>query len=999
MFLTRLSIRQPVAVLFAVVIMVIAGISSLNKMNVDYLQENKNISILIQTVCIGADPGFIESEILKPIEKQLECVNNIKNVNSYAVEDDGYIILEINHGDDYKTVMADVKEKTGEILNKLPGETVIKEYINSNEPTIRLAVAGPQLYEKLKLISEDIVKPRLMEIEGVSQVSVTGSIEREIQVNLKRHRLSGLNLSIDSVANIVASQTTNVSGVNVSGSRNCTVRVRGQFEKIDQIRNITIPSSKGNVPLFTIADVIDTFKESGEWASFNSDKCIGLSVFKKAQASSIDVSEAVLNAVNKINSEFTDGTIISIISEKSKIFSDPINKLQINILLVIGLITVLTFLLYGDFWISIITSLSIIITVIVSLAGLQFINPSINIIILFGYEISIGIIVTFSSIVFNNIKRNFRSEVPVKNAIVAGISESIPSIVVPLLICTGLIISSQYVENSAFFYLKPSILVVILISFIAIFLVCTLIPVIMTDILKRWNENKNEDNRNIINILNSGYINVISSLMRFRILIALLAITSVVLTVKYLIPEHSDSYLPVIDEEVISIAVEMPSCRSNKNLKQIIDVIENRLSTISEINSIYSVSGSGQINNGRYSADIIINLKNKNEHKKSITEIINVINSNVSDIPDAKIVVREGGIVKKSDIRVDITGNDIKEIINIADKVKSISNSIPHLTDIEILSGETLKPEIKIVPDRLLLDKYGINMSTLADNIRSSLTGKECAVLSDKRGSCSVKVQYENIDNNIAEILRNIPLVTSSGVVPVKVLAEIKHCEGQKTIMRKNGRYMVSVIANVSNGHVWKKTEELKNLTDKIELPSGYHISLSNSSQIIDLSKIHYVLAVVLIIMYIALAVSLESFLHPLLIIMALPISISGSIWGLFLSGYSISIITVVVVIVTACIALCNAVLMVKHACRRQKDGLSAKVAILEACSEESKVVAVSNLVIILALIPQALTGSSTEGVFALTAIGAITGSIIMNLFLIPVFYFGDNRIKKISKQ
>lgn len=993
MFLTRLSIRQPVAVLFAVAIMVIAGISSLKKMNVDYLQEKKNIDILIQTVCIGADPGFIESEILKPIEKQLECVNSIKNVHSYAVEDNGYIILEIDQGDDYKTVMADVKEKTGEILNKLPGETVIKDYISSNEPTIRLAVVGPQHYENLKLISEDIIKPHLMEIEGVSQVSVTGGIEREIQVNLKRHRLSGLNLSIDSVANIVASQTTNVSGVHVSGSRNCTVRVRGQFEKIDQIRNITIPSSKGNVPLFTIADVIDTFEESGEWASFNSDKCIGLSVFKKAKASSIDVSDAVLNAVNKINLEFTDGTIISIISEKSKIFSDPINKFQINILLVTVLITVLTFLLYGDFWISIITSLCIIITVIMSLTGLQFINPSIDVVILFGYEISIGMIVTFSSIVFNNIKRNFRSEVSVKNAIATGISESIPSIVVPLLICTGLIISSQYIENSAFFYLKPSILVVILISFITIFLVCTLIPVIMTNILKRWN--KNEDNRNIINILNSGYTNVISSLMRYRIIIALLAITSVVLTVKYLIPEHSDSCLPVIDEEVISIAVEMPSCRSNKNLKQIIDVIENRLSTISEINSIYSVSGSGQINDGRSSADMIINLKNKNEHKKSTTEIINAINSKVSDIPDAKIVVREGRIVKKSDIRVDITGNDIKEIINIADKVKSISNSIPHLTDIEILSGETLKPEIKIVPDRLLLDKYGINMSTLADNIRSSLTGKECAVLSDKRGSCSVKVQYENKDNNIAEILRNIPLVTSSGVVPVKVLAEIKHCEGQKTIMRKNGRYMVSVIANVSNGYVWKKTEELKNLTDKIELPSGYHISLSNSSQIIDLSKIHYVLAVVLIILYIALAVSLESFLHPLLIIMALPISISGSIWGLFLSGYSISIITVVVVIVTACIALCNAVLMVKHAGRRQKDGLSAKDAILEACSEESKVVAVSNLVIILALIPQALTGSSTEGVFALTAIGAITGSIIMNLFLIPVFYFGDNENKK----
>lgn len=1015
MFLTKVSVQRPVAMIMFILTLVIFGVIAFLNLPVDLTPEIELPYVTVQTIYMGAGPEEIETSVIKPIEEQLSTVNNVKNITSFTSEGIGYVILEFNMGVDPDIAAIDVKDKIDAILFELPRDLqkpIISKFDINNQPILDLALTGPQSAEKLRLIAEKNIKERLVKISGVAQISITGGRQREIQVNLKKHRLDALNLTVETIAAIIASQTANIPGGHISGDRKeYTVRVQGQFENIDQIRNIGIPVANTGaavVPLYTIADVVDTYKEIRELARFNSQSSVGLSIYKRSDANIVNVSSSILEMMDKINSEMTDGTVLNVAQDRAKFIRDTVKGMYINILLGMGLTAAMLLLFLGDIRVTVIAALTIPSSIIITFIFLQILGFTQNMMTLMALAISVGTLVTNSIIVLENIVRHRDSGMPVREAAVVGADEVATAVLASVLTNIAVFLPMANMQGITGQFFKSLGLTIVAATATSLFLSFTMAPMMASLMLKNKIVGDGSGKgglERIFDSLGDTYIILLRWNIKFRFLTVFLTFVLLVLTIALVAPKLGLEFFPQGDEGIISIDIEMPSGTSITETDRVLANIEKRISSIPELESVYSSLGGGGTNTGVNFAGLILRLKDSDKRNRTTREIAGVIRPMLSDIPDAIIAVKEmnsmGGGGDESDISIEITGDQMSEILRLADTVKSLAQGVSGLVDFK-LTWKEAKPEIKFIPNRQILNEYGMNVMTMGLNIRNSLTGNESIVFREQNDEHTIRVQYAPEDRNTIDAIENISIGTQKGNVPVKVLAEVKQEGGAANINRKNRQRMVSVMANVSRGAAGTKAAELKSLTDKIVVPPGYSIHYGGQQEMMNESNrtLFFTMILAIILTFMVLAACIESIFQPLLIMITIPLGFIGVIWALFLTGHTISMISLMSTIMLIGVVVNNAILLIDYAHKRQKEGASKLDSIVEACKVKFSAILMMNLAIVLALLPQALSDSNTDAPFAITAIGGIAASTFMTLFVIPAMYMftgGKNPLRNVQ--
>ncbi len=1003
MFLIRLTVKRPLAMIMFILALVIFGVIAFFNIPIALMPEIESYYVSVQINYMGAGPREIETAVIKPIEEQLSTINNVKNVTSFISEGIGYVIVEFDVGTDPDIAATDVQNKIDAIMFKLPAalqKPIISKYDISDQPVINLALTGLVSPEKLRLIAEKKIKERLVSINGVTRISVTGGRQREIQVNLRKARLDALNLNVKTVAAIISSQTADIPGGHVTGNRKeYTVRVQGQFENIDQIRNIGVSvngkTDEAVVPLHTIADVVDTFKEIRESARFNSQNSVGLSIYKRSDANIVNVSRAVLEMVDKINSEMTDGTVLNVAWDRAEYIRNTVKEMYEYILLGMGLSAAILLLFVGNFKVAIIAALAIPFSIFITFIGLQIFGFSQNLMTMMGLAISVGTLVTNTIIVLENIIRYRNSGIPIKEAAIMGTDEAVTAVIASVLTNFAVFLSVINIQGIAGLFFRSLGLTVVFAAVASLFLSYTLVP-LMASLMLKEKKNGNDSVKGglerIIHRMENRYVSFLNWSIKYRFLTVMFTLALLMITIFKTVPELGMEFCPRGDEGLISINIEMPPGTSLMETDRVLLYTEKRLGTIPEIHSIYSSLGGHGTNTGVNFAELILQLKNSRERNRTAKEIANVIRPMLSDIPDARIMVKEvssiSGLTERSDICIEISGDQMSQILPLADTVKALIERVPGLVDSK-LSWKEAGPEIKIIPNRQLLDEYGINVLGMGQDIRNSLVGNEDVLFRNENDEHTIRVQYAPEDRNIIDAVENISIETSKGNIPVKVLADVKQEAGDVNILRKNRQRMVAVMANVSSGAIGTKTAELKALIEKIDVPSGCSIHYGGQPEMMNESRraIFFAMALAFVLTYMVLAGCIESIFQPFLVMLTIPMGLIGILWTLFLTGYNISMMTLMSAIVIIGVVIKNAVILIDYARKKQRMGMARFDAIMDACRVKSGPILMMSFAIIIALLPMAISGSSTGGPFAMTVIGGIIASTVMTLFVIPAMY------------
>lgn len=1022
MNIAGISIRRPLMIIMIILALAMFGVVGFLRLPVDKLPDMELPFITVQTIYPGAGPDQIEQNVVKPIEDQISTISGIKNINSYCLESVAFIILEFNAGIDADFAAIDVKDKIDQILYTLPNDLekpIISKFNPNDKPVVTLSVTGPVSPEELRHYADNELKDHFAQINGVAKVEIIGGREREIIIDLDAEKLSAHNLTIFQVAALLNAQNSTIPGGFITGNlREYSIKVEGEFASLDQIREMRIPVYKQYGPinenytvhLKDIATVKDGFKEVRESARFQGNDAVLLSITKSSDANVVNTADLILKKIEEITPLLPSGYSVDIVENSSPFIKNTVYDTYGNIITGVILTALILLLFLFDLRLAIIVAITMPVSLILAIIGMSIAGLTLNIITLMSLTISIGILVTNSIVVIENIVRHRDSGQSVRKASQEGTNEIFMAVLASTLTNLAVFIpiaTTTGVIGSAF---KSLGLTIVFATVASIFLSFTLTPLMASRMLKRKDVNKSKDNRTnpidrLLALVDRLYETILDRILSGKL--AQFAIVGSVLiiflgTVIFITPKLGSEFIPDMDEGIIVISIELPSGTPVDVTKKQVLAIENLVKELPDLIAVSSTIGGSGTKTGVQYGQIQLQFTPENQRKESVYDKMNIIRPMLSEIPDAKIsLVSIGGFgVDEADMVIEIKGREMEKLIAISDKVAGIVSRTPDMTDINS-SWKGDKPQVVIIPNRERMEHYGLSpnlsqattIQMLGGLVRYNISGNDEAIYRENGEDYPIRIQLDQHARSNIRDIQTMEVLTPKGPVPLEAIADVCYSSGISSITRKNKQRMIEITANNTRGNIGKKMSAVKEQLDGLQLDPGYSIDFAGMKDMQDdaFNQLGFAAILAIALTFMLLVALLESFSMAFVIMLTIPLGLIGVIWFLFLSNSALSMVSLMSIVMLIGIVVNNAILLIDYARhQRLSKGVNAKEAIVKAGGTKLKAIIMSNTAIIISMIPMAFgigSGGNFRAPFAITAIGGVTCATLFTFFLIPILY------------
>jgi HAE1 family hydrophobic/amphiphilic exporter-1 len=1012
MFLARMSVKKPVLTTMIVVSFVVLGFFSWRRLVIDLMPEVEFPYVTVTTVYPGAGPAEVESQITKKIEDEVSTIANLKNLDSISRENLSLVILEFELGVDVDIAAIEVKDKVDAIYSVFPDDVeppiVVKFDINAT-PIINLAVSSPRPPEEVYQTTKDVIKDYLSRVSGVASIDLIGGREREIQVAADKKLLKSYGLSLFDISAAVASENVNVpTGRITEDRREYTLRLYGEFESLDDLRKIRIPLENGSIPLSSVAQVIDGYKDQRDLARFNGRPTIQVAIQKRSKANTVEVSEGIFSAIEELKTLLPPDYEIAVAQDNSEFIKFAVADVTNNIFLGILLTTVLLYLFLHNFRVTIVAAVAMPTSVIATFLLVDFAGFTLNILTLMALGITVGILVTNAIIVLENIIRYLRMGRTPAEAAVEGTSEIAVAVVASTL--TNVVVFTPIAFMSGivgrFFYQFG--LTIVFATFFSLLISFTLTPMLASKVFKSGKVDASDGTVHhaprrvrfldrfeaswdrFYGALESLYRESLSWALRHK-LVVLLVTTGLLAFSLFLMTRVGGEFMPTIDEGFISISVEMPPGSSLEETNRALLEIERILDAEPETVSI--LASAGGANSGVEDGTIILKIVDKAERKMGIVDYANSLKPKLSMIPGANVRVfvgAEAGGEGEGDISLELTGPDLGVLEGLSKTMLDSVATVRGLSGIKS-SVEAEKPELTFVPDRRELDRFGLSSAAVAMALRTGYEGEIASLYRDQDEEYDIRVRYRESDRRRRDEFYATEVQTDNGDVPLGQLGRIVESSSPREILRKNRERLVRIDATVASGTLSELVAQIQKKVADIDLPPAYRLDYGGMYewQQESFASLFEALILAILLTYIVLAASIESYVHSFTIMITLPLGLVGTALALFITSQTINIFSLMAVIMLVGIVVNNAILLLDYTGVLRAKGMARRDAILEACPVRLRPIIISNLATVIGMVPQALGGAGSEFrvVMAIVTIGGVLVSAVFTLYVIPVLY------------
>ncbi len=749
MKLADVSIRRPVFATMMIMSLVVLGLFSYMKLNVD-LYPNVDIPfVVITTVLPGAGPEQIETDVTKIIEDAVNPVEGVDYIQSTSQENVSLVIIAFKLEINGKDAAQDVREKIAAIRAQLPTEIedpVIQRYDPASFPIMNLTVSGNMSDKEITTFTKDVVKKRLENIPGVGAVQLVGGAEREIQIEVDAAKLRAYNISIQDVIMNVGMQNVEIPGGNLTeGSRQILVRTMGKYRTVKDFEKIIVATPMGRpVYLSDVAEVVDGVEEQTSLARANGKISVGLNIIKQSGSNTVQVAQSVNKQIEKMKNDIPEGVIINVAQDNSIFIEDSINDVLFDILYGGLLAVIVIYLFLANFRATVISGLALPTSIIASFILMFALSFTLNMMSLLALSLAVGLLIDDAIVVIENIYRHMaQGETPMEAAksaseeiglAVMATTFTIVAVFVPVAFMPGIV--------GRFFYeFGITISAAVMVS---LFVAFTLTPMLSSKWLRREDEALSKEGNilfkslyyfnHFFELMNSKYEKALRWSLTHRKTIVFGAIGIFVISF-FLMGMLGSQFFPESDQSEFNVVVNASPGSSLEQTSIICEKIEANLREKPEVKLVLTTIGSG--NDPVTKANILVKLVPTHERKKSDKMIMSEIRNEAKFIAGAKISMLEqggpGGNTKP--VTLSIRGDDLKQLEKIADKVEAIVKSTPGAVDAEN-SLELSKPEVRINIDREKASDLAVNPFLIASTIRAMVDG-------------NVATQYQEGDEQI----------------------------------------------------------------------------------------------------------------------------------------------------------------------------------------------------------------------------------------------------------
>ncbi len=1009
MNLSRFAVKRPVTITMLILIVILFGVISLAGLPIDLYPEIEIPVAIVMTNYSGAGPQEMENLVTKRIEESIATVSNIDQVNSVSSEGTSIVMAQFNFNTDMDFAALEMREKVDLVKAMLPedaSDPMVMRIDPNATPIMQLSLASKTgNLSGLQSLAEDEIKQRFERIEGVASVDIGGGFVQEINIKVDPWELSKYGLNINSLTGLIAANNTNMPGGNVTNAgQDISIRVVGEFEEFKELEQMPITLNTGKViQLQDIAELSYGNKDEDIVSRVNGVDSINISIQKQSDTNTVKVADEINKEVEKIKEEY--GNIeTTVILDSSEFIKLSIDNVISNVITGSLFAVLVLYIFLKSVKSTLIVATSIPISLIASFILLYFNNITLNMMTLGGLALAVGMLVDSAIVVLENIYRFRVSGKSKEEASIRGAKEVAMSITASTATTIAVFLPIVFIEGFIGIMFKDFALTVTLSLIASMVVALTFIPMLSSKILDLESEEEQKEKKlawlynsfdKVLEKLERFYIRVLNRALAHRKLTLVIAFVVLVVTMGSF-GFVGKELMPASDEGSIGINLELPIGSKGKDVDKIAQVVEEEVSSIEELETIFTNIGMGGfMDSSANKGTINLNLVKLKDRKRSTEEVTEEVRDLVKDIAGAEITVYEAstGFSTGKPLSVKLKGESLDTLKDISKDVVGIVESVEGTRDAESSLADAV-PELEVYVNKDKAAQYGLTTSQIASSVRTEISGSTVTRFKTEGEEIDVKISaYDDLTETM-EDLSNLSITTPSGLnIPLSEIAKIDIVDGPVSISRENQERVVTVSSEISGRDLGSIIKDLDEKLKEYEMPSGYYYDLGgeNADMMEAFAQLALALLVAIALIYMIMAAQFESLLYPFIIMFTIPLAFGGGIFALFLTGKTFGATAFIGIIMLAGIIVNNGIVLIDYINLLREEDHSTEEAIKLAGPVRLRPILMTTLTTVLGLIPLALgigEGAEMQAPMAIVVIGGLTLGTILTLVFVPVLYY-----------
>jgi hydrophobic/amphiphilic exporter-1 (mainly G- bacteria), HAE1 family len=1012
MFLSDLSIKRPIMISMVLLVFLVFGGMAYFTLTLDFFPEVEIGFVTVETVYPGSGPREIETQVTKKIEDSVATISKIEWMHSYSMDSVSIILLKFEIGKDADLATKEVKDKIDAILNDLPEDAdmpVVEKFDLRAEPVLDVLVSGKIGLTELYELADKRLKDRFSQIEGVARVDLVGGQEREIRVELDNRVVFENAISLAQLSQVLAAQNLDMPGGQFQQrSQEYAVRFQGQLNNLEEMKKLEVPTGFGMKKLGQLADIKDSGKEVRERSTFfdnvrkfKEDNVVRLSIIKSADGNTVDMVRAIRERLPMIEQDLPEGCKLSIVNDKSVFIESSVEDTLGNIFLGIILTGLVLLFFLHDLRSTVIVALAMPFSIISTFMLLQASGFSLNMMSLMGLSTAVGILVTNSVVVLENIFRHKESGLDRKGAAGKGTSEIALAVIASTL--TNLVVFLPIASMSSLVgqFFKEFALTVTFATIFSLIVSFTLTPMMASLIIPEAESKKHPIGKKLEAMFHRWerwYRNILSVLLANRLRSFLVVACAVLLFFLsfFCAARVGFEFMPQLDQGDIRMDIELPQGYNLEESARLIESIEERIKKHPEVKHILTELGSiSDTDIGTNLVNMMVKLVDAEERSITSNEAAAQYIRELADIPNARIRVAaiSSGANEDAPIQFFLMGQDVDRLEIFKDDILARLKTIPGLVNLNT-SSRAGKPEIILVPDRKILSDAGLTVYDLAMTLRSAVEGIEATRYKEGGEEYDIRVVMKKESVDTPEKVGNIAVVSKSGTYRLSQLAKVELREGYSKILHNDKYKAIEFNGYTAPGFVLGDVVgNIRADLEKVKLPVGYKVDWGGDVEMMEeaMADMLRTFIIAFLLTYMLLAALLESLTQPLMIMGTVPMALIGVFVAMDLTGKSMNIISMMAIVMLLGIVVNNAILLLDYTNILRREGKGVSEALVEACPTKLKPIIMATIAIILGMLPMAMgigsAGKEFRQPMGIVSIGGLIVSAVLTLVVIPAIY------------
>ena len=1013
------AVKKPITTILVFVAIVLMGLFAYSRLAIDLLPEIETTQLTVMTSYGGASSSDIETNITEPLENALNAVEGLKKLTSKSQDNMSIITLEFEYGGNIDESASDIRDKLELVKGTLPDGSdnpIIFKFSTDMIPVIFYSITADESLNALeKILDEEVANP-LQRIDGVGTVIIAGAPKREIQVNAIPEKLESYMLTIEQIAAAIQQENVNIPGGTMNvGSQTFSLRLDGEFDESDDMRNIVVSSRNGqNIYLSDVATLSDTIETNVQESWVNGKKGAMIAVQKQSGANTVRIANTVRAEMLKIQETLPDDIKMDVIIDTSESIESSINSLvqTIGLALIIVAFVVLFFL--GKWRATFIILLTIPISLIASFFYLMATNNTLNIISLSALSIAIGLVVDDAIVVLENITSHLEKGSDPRQAAIHATGEVSLSVIASSLTILAVFLPMTLITGLAgvlFSQLGWMISIIIVVSTIS---ALTLTPMLASKMLRTgkggkedgWFAKIHKPILGVLGKLDNFYSSVLEWAVGHRTITVIGSFGILALTIVLSLQFIKTEFFPASDNDMIAMSVRMPAgTRMEVSRDMGLDITRMLNEKFPEIQrlsfDVGTASGSGFAGLSENADNLMsfnINTGKPKTRSKDIFQIADEMRVELAKIPELhEFQVNPGGsggggMSGGSNIELNIFGYDLLDTDEVAHEISDKLSGIEGLRDIKI-SRPDFRQEYSVSFDREKLAQNGLNVATASNFIRNRINGTVVSQFRERGYEYDIRVRYGEEYRQSVEDIENILLYTPSGEpLRIKEIGTVNSTSSLPEIERQNRQRVVTVTGSIYQRALSEIVDDVNRELKTISLPSGVDVELAGTyeDQQEAFADLFILLLISVILVYIVMASQFESFTYPMIIMISIPFSFTGSILSLLMFGHPLNVMGIIGGIMLIGIVVKNGIILIEYINVNRDRGLSITYSVVDAGRSRLRPVLMTAATTGLGMLPLALAlgqGSEFWQTMGISVIGGLVLSTVLTLVIVPTLY------------